>query len=371
MGVTLTPNPKFYGPKAKSKVVFKFLADTAAEFQAFQAGEVSAIYPQPQLDAIDAINAGLTGADKYVTANTGNVEALWLNNAAFPFDSLAVRQAFAYAVDRDAIVKRLFGGIGVNKAVNSLNPPILANYSDQSAFSKYKLNLKMVSKLMTGDGWKKNSSGFWEKGGKASDLEIKSTTGNKRRELSEQILQAQLAKAGFKLTINNQSAGDLFGKQLPAGDYQLALYAQVATSLEPGLCAIMCSKNIPTAANNNTGQNWTRSNVKGLDKPLEVRGQQLERRCPHQGGQDGRQVDGRRSGVSSARPAPQHLAVEQEAQRSEAGRSDPRDVLQPRDVDHEVAELRNIETRGRSRPFRVGTAPRTGSLPLRGCTTGC
>jgi peptide/nickel transport system substrate-binding protein len=164
----------------------------------------------------------------------------------------------------------LFGGIGVNKAVNSLNPPILANYSDQSAFSKYKLDLKMVNKLMTGDGWKKNSSGTWEKGGKAADIEMKSTTGNKRRELTEQILQAQVGKAGFNLTINNQSAGDLFGKQLPAGDYQLALYAQVATSLEPGLCAVMCSKNIPTAANNNTGQNWTRSNVKGLDKPLEV-----------------------------------------------------------------------------------------------------
>ena len=146
----------------------------------------------------------------------------------------------------------------------------MSNYSDQNAFSKYKLNLGMVNKLMTKAGFKKNASGVWAKGGKAADIEIKSTTGNKRRELSEQILQAQLSKAGFNLTINNQAAGDLFGQQLPAGDYQLALYAQVATSLEPGLCAIMCSKNIPTAANNNTGQNWTRSNVKGLDKPLGV-----------------------------------------------------------------------------------------------------
>jgi len=270
VSVTLTPNPKYWGPKAKSTIVFKFLADTAAEFQAFQAGEVSAIYPQPQLDAVDAINAGISNADKYITADTGNVEALWINMAAPPFDELAVRQAFAYAIDRNAIVKRLFGGLGVTKAVNSLNPPILAAYSDQNAFAGYGLDLKKVATLMAGAGWKKGSDGIWAKNGQKAELTIKSTAGNKRRELTQQILQAQLKKAGFGLTIDNQAAADLFGKQLPGGDFQLALYAQVATSLEPGLCTIMCSKNIPTAANNNTGQNWTRTKVTGLDAPLQV-----------------------------------------------------------------------------------------------------
>ena len=53
-----------------------------------------------------------------------------MNNAKAPFDSKAVRQAFAYSLDRDAVVKRLFGGIKVDKAVNSLNPPILAVNAD-------------------------------------------------------------------------------------------------------------------------------------------------------------------------------------------------------------------------------------------------
>jgi peptide/nickel transport system substrate-binding protein len=269
VGVTLTPNDRYWGPKAKSKVVFKFLADTAAEFQAFQSGEVSAIYPQPQLDAVDAINAGLSDAKSYFTADTGNVEALWVNNEAAPFDDVKVRQAFAYAIDRNAIVKRLFGGLGVTKAVNSLNPPILAAYSDPNAFAGYGLNLKKSAALMKAAGWKK-VDGIWEKDGEKAELTIKSTTGNKRRELTEQILQAQLKKAGFDLTIDNQAAGDLFGEQLPSGDFQLALYAQVATSLEPGLCTLFCSKNIPTAENDNTGQNWTRTDVKGLDAPLTV-----------------------------------------------------------------------------------------------------
>ena len=109
VSVTLTPNPKWYGPKPTiKKVIFKILADTAAEFQAFKSGEVSAIYPQPEPSAIASIKGGLEGTKTLYTADTGNVEALWMNNAKFPFNSVAVRQAVAYSIDRDAIVKRLY-----------------------------------------------------------------------------------------------------------------------------------------------------------------------------------------------------------------------------------------------------------------------
>ncbi len=268
--ITLVPNESYWGPKAKpDKVIFKIIPDTAAAFQAFKAGEVLAIYPQPQIDAIEQINAGLDDVNSVISADTGNLEALWMNNGKAPFDSVAVRQAFGYALDRDAIVKRLFGGIGVEKAVNSLNPPILASLADNEAWSGYKLDLAKVDELMTGDGWAKGADGIWAKGGQRAAIEFKTTAGNKRRELTQQIVQEQAKAAGFELTINNQKAGDLFGQQLPAGDFQLALYAQVLTNLEPSNCGLFCSKNIPTDANGNTGQNWTRTNIPELDPLLE------------------------------------------------------------------------------------------------------
>ena len=70
------------------------------------------------------------------------------------------------------------------------------------------------------------------------------------------------------MTIANQKAGDLFGTQLPAGDYTVALYAQTAVTLNPGLSTIFLSTNIPSAANSNSGQNWTRTNIPGLDPLL-------------------------------------------------------------------------------------------------------
>lgn len=269
VGATFVPNPNYWGTKSKiAEIDEKFFADTAAEFQAFKAGEVDSIGPQPQLDAIDAINAGGLPGKSVVDANTGNVEALWINNAAAPFDDVAVRQAFAYAIDRDAIVNKLFGGIGVTKAVQSLNPPILAKYSDQEAFSKYTLDLAKVDSILTGDGWAKGSDGIYAKDGKKLSFPLRSTAGNKRRELTEQVLQTQLKAAGFDMTIDEQKAGDLFGTELPAGDFVVALYAQTATTLSPGLSTLYLSTNIPSEENNNSGQNWTRTVIDGLDPLL-------------------------------------------------------------------------------------------------------
>lgn len=268
--VTLTPNPKWYGSKPHlNKVIFKFLADTAAEFQAFKSGEVSAIYPQPQPEVIAAVKSASGGnANTYFTAETGNSEALWMNNASAPLDSVEVRQAISYAIDRDAMIKSLFGALGVTKSSQSLNAPILSKYSDGSTFSKYTPHPAKVKSLLEGAGYTKGSDGFYAKGGARLSLTMRTTAGNKRRELTEQILQEQLKKSGIELKIDNQSAGDLFGTSLPNGNYQMALYAQTLTSLEPGLCSIMCSANIPTDANKNVGQNWTRTKVDGLDAPL-------------------------------------------------------------------------------------------------------
>jgi len=268
--LTVVPNPKWYGDNKPhlDKVVYKFVADTSAEFTAFKAGEVKAIYPQPQLDAVDQITAGLPDANSVYTDNTGNFEALWMNNAAAPLDDLKVRQAVAYAIDRDAIVNKLFGGLGVTKALQVINAPIVNEFSDTQAFADYTKDLSKVDELLTGDGYAKGTDGIYAKDGKPLEITIKSTAGNKRRETTETILQQQLKDAGITLNIANTKAGDLFGQVLPDGDFQMGLYAQVLTTLDPGRSGLFVSTNIPSAANDNSGQNWTRTNIPDLDPLL-------------------------------------------------------------------------------------------------------
>ena len=271
VSITLVPNENYWGTKPSiKKVVFRFITDTSAQFQAFKAGEVDFLYPQPQPDWFPAVKGGIEGATIKATADTSSVEALWLNNSKPPFDNESVRKAIAYSLDRDAIVKRLFGPLGVNKAWQSFNPPIVAAYADPAGFSGYTLDLAKVAELMTSQGYAKGSDGYWARDGVKASFTLKTTVGNKRRELTAQILQAAFKTAGFEMKIKTEDAGVLFGESGPTGDYEMALYAQVATGPEPGNCSIFCSVNIPTEANGNSGNNWTRTNVSGLDDLLQA-----------------------------------------------------------------------------------------------------
>jgi peptide/nickel transport system substrate-binding protein len=269
--ITLTPNANYWGKKPHlDSVVFKFEADTAAEFQAFKSNQVQAIYPQPQIDVVDAIAKGLPNATTSYNANTAYVEAFWLNNSKPLFSSKAVRQALGYAIDRDAVVAQLFGKLGVKSPAQSVNPFAIQDFSDQQAFVGYKPDPAKVTSLMEGDGWAKGSDGIWAKGGQKASFALKTTEGNKRREITAQVVQQELKTAGFSMSIVTRPAGDLFGQDLPGGDFDAALYASGLTALVPGLCSQFCSKNIPGPKNGNSGQDWTRTNVPELDTQLDL-----------------------------------------------------------------------------------------------------
>jgi peptide/nickel transport system substrate-binding protein len=274
--IVLTPNKSYWGPKAHlDKVVFKFQADTAAEFQAFKSHQVDAIYPAPQIDVIDAIKAGIPGAHTQFESKTGTVEALWFNNGKPPFDSKVVRQAFGYAIDRQTLVKKLFGPLGVDEPANSLNPGVLADYSDQNAWARYTLNLDKVDELMGNDGWKKGSDGIWAKNGKKMSFSIMTTSGDKLRALTEQVIQPQLKKAGFDMTIKNAPLDDLLDSY-SKGNYDLILISQSLTSISPGLCTVLCTENIPGPSNDNSGNNWSFASVPSADVQMRIVDQDLD-----------------------------------------------------------------------------------------------
>ena len=68
---------------------------------------------------------------------------------------------------------------------------------------------------MEGDGWTKNSDGIWEKGGKTATFAVETLAGNKRRDLTVQVIQSQLNDAGFDMSIKAVTPADLFGNDRP------------------------------------------------------------------------------------------------------------------------------------------------------------
>jgi peptide/nickel transport system substrate-binding protein len=267
--ITLTANPNWYGPKPKIQtIVFQFITETTAEAEAFATGQVDAIYPSPQSETAELFN--VSGARHFVNPRTTSLEGLFLNTDRFPFQSKKVRQAVAYSLNRNAIVKNLFGALGVTKASQSLNFNLGAGSAGYyvPAFEKYKRNLDRVDELMQSDGWKKNNSGVWEKNGQTASFSLATTSGDERRERTEDILRSQFARAGFevKTPYANEPSDTLFGETLPNGNYDMALVAPVFTS-DPGLCFLLCSENIPTEANDFSGQNVMRIDSRALDRP--------------------------------------------------------------------------------------------------------
>lgn len=268
--VTLVPNDRYWGSKPKlDKVVFQFIPDTAAAFQALKSGQVQSLYPTPQLDSLSQIKAGVPNTKLSVDPESGNLEALWMNNAKFPFDDPAVRKAVAYAVDRKAITKRLYGPLGVEDPAQSFLTPLVGAFAGTD-FSAYALDPGKVEATMTAAGWKKGGDGIWAKNGKPAAFTIVSLAGNKRRELTEQILQQQFATAGFTMKIKNTTPAELFSKVAPPGDFQLGLWTLVDQYPEPSQSATFSSKSIPTAKNDFSGINFIRADIPGVDRLLET-----------------------------------------------------------------------------------------------------
>jgi peptide/nickel transport system substrate-binding protein len=261
--ITLVPNDAYWGVKPSiGEVIFQFIPESAAELQAVKSGQVLAAYPLPIDGVVDQVEE-TPNLDH--TVSYGNAyEAFFINADTFPLDSEAVRQAVAYATDRQAIVDQIVApAVNEGRVLQSFVVPTFKTFYEP-AFEKYVPDQALVDQLMTGDGWKKNGDGIWAKKGKTASFEVVSTSGNESRALTMQIWQSQLNEAGFEVTVKAINPDTLFADRLPNGDYAVGLYTSIGTP-DPGQCLFFCSESIPSKANKFGGQNWTRTDSPEID----------------------------------------------------------------------------------------------------------
>lgn len=273
--IRLVPNPRYWGQKPHlDAVVFKVIPDAAAYLAAQKTGQVDMIFVQGAQPEVLELK-GLPDTSFQVEMGLTH-EFVTLNTAKPPLDSKAVRQALAYASDREAIVTQLSGPLiaGIKPTQAFMSPANKKWYSEP--FARYRRDLAKVNQLMTGDGWSKGGDGVWAKAGVRARVELNTMVGNRRRELTAEILQSQWREAGFDATINNTASATLLSDWHPKGTFQASISGVAPTTTEPSSCSRFCSRFIPTEANRLQGANFSRLSSPALDAAWEPVARELD-----------------------------------------------------------------------------------------------
>jgi peptide/nickel transport system substrate-binding protein len=225
--VTLVRNDNYWDPKAHLDAIqFRLVTDSDAQLDALRNHEVDLIRPQSTADLINTIKQ-LPDVQSQVRPSLG-FEHLTFNVKHPVLAELAVRQAIATAIDTRQLIDRLL--VPINPDAQVLGNRIwLAGqqpYEDHTG-GYGKGNTQTAKQLLERAGWTLGADGIYIKDGRRLRLRCATFTGDPRRIAEGVLLQAQLAKAGIRLSLYNTANQILFGEWLPEGNFDIADFAWI------------------------------------------------------------------------------------------------------------------------------------------------
>jgi peptide/nickel transport system substrate-binding protein len=146
--IVIDANKSYWGEKAYlARVIFRSIPDSSARLNAFLAKEIH-LMNQPTPDQLATIRNRRKDA-KVMEAAGMNVAYLAFNNQKKPFDNVKVRQALNMAVNKDAIIKGIYSGMGM--AAKNPMPPTLWGYNKN--VTPYEYNTEKAKLLLKEAGF--------------------------------------------------------------------------------------------------------------------------------------------------------------------------------------------------------------------------
>lgn len=243
--LTLTANENYWGPApASDSIVFRFL-DQDQMAQALQNGEVDVIDPQPNPDLLNQLE-GLSGV-VVETADQFVYEHVDFNMGPDqPFADRDLREAFALCLPRERIVTNLIQPL--NPAAEVLQARL--TYSFQPDYAD------QVGATNAGDYVEQDIEAaraiLEEKGMVGMDVRIGYQQPNPRRTNQAELIRDACNEAGFNVIDNG--ADDFFGRGLPEGDFEIAMFAWVGSAYVSGAASTFQSPEACVAGS--TGNNF-------------------------------------------------------------------------------------------------------------------
>ena len=187
-------------------VTFKFIGDASAQVAALKAGDIDVIgyILAPEL-------ASQMSKDKQFKVYSGTTTAeviMSTNNKAEPFDNKMVRQAIAYAIDRQAVVDLVMFGYGT--PIGSHWSPSTPYYKDLT--QKFAYNPEKAKELLAKAGF---PDGF------KATIKLPAIYAYSKR--AGEVIADQLAQVGIKLNIEIVEWGQWIDRIFKKKEYQLTM----------------------------------------------------------------------------------------------------------------------------------------------------
>ena len=254
----LVKNDSYWGGDvALDEIIFRYVPDTTTLTQQMQGGEINMYDPQPQIELIGQLDE-VSDRVNYEVGLGPVWEHIDFNTLVDGLDQPFVRQAIALGIDRERIVETLVRPVDP-EAVVLENPFWMANSENyEPRFEQNSHDPDAARALLEENGCTEGDDGVYECDGVRLEFRISTTGGNERRELTQQLMQADLQEVGIKLNIENDEGATFFDRMnTPENcggvcDYDIGLFAWVGSPDPSGNANIYgCNGDEPRP------QNWT------------------------------------------------------------------------------------------------------------------
>ena len=268
--ITLTRNEHFFlGRPNLDELVYRVYPSTSGVAAALKTDEVDMALAQPQ-DLDDLRSAGNLHLITYLDTVYTFISWNQLRGGKEFFRDQAVRQALAYGLDWDGIIKTIYAG----QATRIMGPLHVGSWAyEATGLNPYTYDPARARHLLEGDGWQTDPDGTYAKDGQRLEFTLLTSAGDKAREAAQQIAVEQYRQIGVHVdprteafealsTRNNQSRDSQYGDD-GGRDFDAILGTQ-ANSPDPDTMYIVWHSSSIKSGFNNIGYR-----NQGTDQELE------------------------------------------------------------------------------------------------------
>lgn len=258
----LVANTTYYGGRPHfDRVAERVVPDASARANALADGKV---LWEPDLngDAVDKLRHA-TGLKVWSYPDLGYYDVRFNDRPDHLFGDRQVRLAFAYAIDKEAVVRKATSGHGTT-LWGDLLPGSWAY--DASASTHYKQNLGRARELLTAAGWTEGPDGILAKDGKKFQAQLLVRKDAPVRVRAADLVSAQARSIGMDL-VPTPTEFSTFFDPLKQGQFDLALTG-FSTNADPDPYLTFHSSQLRPETNKN-GVNWTGYNNPQLDRLID------------------------------------------------------------------------------------------------------